>query len=203
MSANMSAKRKSEIPVRCAFGKMVAVSELKPNPRNPNQHPESQLNLYAKVIEHQGWRRAVVVSNRSGFIVTGHGAVEVARRKGWKAVPVDFQDFASPADETAHMLADNRIPELSELDPATTKALEQEISAAGLSLELSGIELDLPMDGELVDLKPMPPPSRCWSLIGFPTVRMAELQPLIDRVAALPGVYLQSTVNNDESQNLP
>jgi hypothetical protein len=64
--------------VRCAFSRLVPVGELKPNPRNPAVHPNQQLDLYVKVIAHQGWRRAVVVSNQSGFIVTGHGAVEAA-----------------------------------------------------------------------------------------------------------------------------
>jgi hypothetical protein len=192
-------KRKPEIPIHCAFTRLVPLAEVKPNPRNPNTHPDSQLDLYAKVIEHQGWRRAVVVSNQSGFIVTGHGAAEVAKRKGWKTVPVDFQDFASDADEKAHMLADNRIPELAELDATTTKALEDEISAAGLSLDLSGLEIDFSPEGQLVEVKPMAAPARCWFLIGFPTVRMAELQPLIDQVAALPGAYIQHTINNDNA----
>src|SRR5438445_9735483 len=102
--------------VRCRYSRLVPVAKLKPNPRNPNVHPDGQLALYAKVIAHQGWRRPVVVSKRSGFIVTGHGAVETAKRAGWKLVPVDYQDFKSQTDETAHMLADNRLPELSDID---------------------------------------------------------------------------------------
>ena len=102
--------------VRCQFSKLVPPAKLKANPRNPNKHPLEQLDLYAKVIQHQGWRRAVVVSKRSGLIVTGHGAVECALAQGWSQVPVDYQDFASEDDETAHMLADNRLGQGSEID---------------------------------------------------------------------------------------
>ena len=54
------------IPVRCAFDEMVVLSELKPNPRNPNTHPPGQLKLLAKIIEHQGWW--VVPVGEVGFV---------------------------------------------------------------------------------------------------------------------------------------
>lgn len=42
------------IPVFCAFDKIVPVGEVKPNPKNPNQHPEEQIDLLAKIIQAQG-----------------------------------------------------------------------------------------------------------------------------------------------------
>src|SRR3990167_7954221 len=66
---------KSKAPaLHCAHARLVPTSKLKPNPQNPNKHSAEQLKLYAKIIRHQGWRRAIVVSKRSGLIVTGHGA---------------------------------------------------------------------------------------------------------------------------------
>ena len=50
------------IPVFCAFDKIVPVGEVKPNPKNPNQHPEEQIDLLAKIIRAQGWRAPVTVS---------------------------------------------------------------------------------------------------------------------------------------------
>ncbi len=46
--------------VNCAFDELVPLEKLVPNPRNPNQHPQSQIALLAKVIGHQGWRSPVV-----------------------------------------------------------------------------------------------------------------------------------------------
>jgi hypothetical protein len=43
------------------------------NPRNPNVHPERQIELLAKIISAQGWRAPITVSTRSGFVVRGHG----------------------------------------------------------------------------------------------------------------------------------
>jgi hypothetical protein len=65
--------------VNCAFDELVPLEKLVPNPRNPNQHPQSQVALLAKVIAHQGWRSPVVVSTRSGFIVAGQGRYEAAK----------------------------------------------------------------------------------------------------------------------------
>jgi DNA modification methylase len=137
-------------PIRCSFSKVVSVDALKPNPRNPNRHPEGQLELYVKAIAHQGWRRAVVVSKRSGFIVTGHGAVQAARRAGWPTVPVDYQDFASANDETAHMLADNRLPELAEMSESDLAVILSELKLADVDLEIAGFDscaLDAALSG--------------------------------------------------------
>lgn len=123
------------IPVFCAFDKIVAVDELKPNPKNPNQHPEEQIELLAKVIEKQGWRAPVTVSTLSGLIVRGHGRYMAAKMLGCP-VPVDYQNYATEAEEMADLLADNRIAELSEMD---NKMLAEIFG----SLELTGEDLDL------------------------------------------------------------
>ena len=80
------------IPVYCTHDKIVPVEELRPNPQNPNHHPDDQVELLAKIIEKQGWRQPVKVSTRSGLIVSGHGRYEAALLLGCP-VPVDFQEY--------------------------------------------------------------------------------------------------------------
>jgi ParB-like chromosome segregation protein Spo0J len=126
--------------VNCAFDELVALEKLVPNPRNPNQHPQSQVALLAKVIAHQGWRSPVVVSTRSGFIVAGHGRYEAAKVLGLSAVPVDYQDFATEADEWAHLVADNRLAELAEADESALKGLLAELKAGDFDLDLAGFD---------------------------------------------------------------
>lgn len=104
------------IPVYCAFDELVDVATLVTNPRNPNQHPDNQTELLAKIIKNQGWRAPITVSTRSGFIVRGHGRLLAARRLGVSKVPVDRQDYESEAAEWADLIADNRIAELAEID---------------------------------------------------------------------------------------
>src|SRR5262245_39780211 len=115
--------KNGEPKVKCAYAKLALTSSLLPNGKNPNQHPDEQLAVYAKILRHQGWRKPIVVSKQSGLIVTGHGAWLTAQREAWKHVPVDYQDFPTPEDETAHMVADNRLPQMSEVDEAALVAL--------------------------------------------------------------------------------
>lgn len=60
-------------PVHCSCDKLVSLEKICPNPQNPNKHSEQQIELLAKIIKEQGWRQPVKVSNRSGYIVSGHG----------------------------------------------------------------------------------------------------------------------------------
>jgi len=127
-----------EISVRCAFDEMVRIPEIKPNPRNPNTHPPAQIELLAKLIRHQGWRLPIVISNLSGLVVAGHGRYEAALILGVEAAPVNFQDFDSKEDEHAHLMADNRIAEMAELDFQGIGELLRELEASGTDLDLTG-----------------------------------------------------------------
>ncbi len=131
------AVRDREPAIRCAYDKKVRVRTLNPNPRNPNKHGPEQLRIYAKVLRHQGFRKSITVSNQSGKIVTGEGAYRTCIAEGWEFAPVDYQDFKTPADEMAHLLADNRLPQLAQTDEAELAAiLAQDLS--GLDVELAG-----------------------------------------------------------------
>jgi uncharacterized protein DUF4417/ParB-like nuclease family protein len=130
----------SGIPVHCACDRLVDVTELVPNPRNPNKHGDKQIKLLAKIIRHQGWRAPIVVSNQSGFIVTGHGRYQAARLLNVEQAPVNYQDFKTPADEYAHLVADNRIAELAELDNEPLRDLLNELSHKDFDLELTGFD---------------------------------------------------------------
>ena len=89
------------VEVWCSFEELAKVDALKENPKNPNKHPDSQIELLAKNIKYLGWRHPITVSKRSGFIVAGHGRLMAAKKLGLKIVPVDYQDFNSDADEIA------------------------------------------------------------------------------------------------------
>jgi len=128
------------IQVYCAFKEIADIVTLVPNPRNPNQHPEKQIELLAKIIKAQGWRTPITVSNRSGFIVRGHGRLKAAQLLGVDKVPVDRQDYASEAEEWADLIADNRIAELAEIDSYKLKELLDELSTEGLDLTLTGYD---------------------------------------------------------------
>lgn len=132
----------SSIAVHCSHDALVDITEIVANPRNPNKHPDKQVALLAKIIRHQGWRAPVVVSKRSGFVVAGHGRLEAAKLLQVQTVPVNFQEFATEADEWAHVIADNRIAELAETDGAMLKDLLIELDSAtqDFDMDLSGFD---------------------------------------------------------------
>lgn len=128
--------------IHCSHDQLVPVSDLKPHPKNPNTHSAAQIAALAAVIEGNGWRAPITVSNRSGFITRGHGRLEAAILLGVEQVPVDFQDYASEQDELADMVADNRLSELCEIDQARLVDVLKELQAAGHDIGLAGFTDD-------------------------------------------------------------
>lgn len=104
------------VPVFCAHDAIVAIEKLIPNPKNPNTHPDAQIQALGRIIRQTGWRAPITVSKRSGFIVKGHGRLAAAKLEGLTEVPVDYQNYTSEAEEYADLVADNRIAELAEID---------------------------------------------------------------------------------------
>lgn len=129
----------SEIKVHCNHTKMEDLVNLIPHPQNPNKHTDKQIALLAKVIKHTGWRSPIVVSKKSGFIVAGHCRLEAAKLLDADKVPIEEQGFKTEAEEYAHLVADNRIAELSNLAADLTLDILQKLKEDdSFDLELSG-----------------------------------------------------------------
>lgn len=141
--------------VFCAYDAMVPIDDIKPNPRNPNKHPESQIELLAKIITANGWRAPITVSTRSGYVVRGHGRLMAAKRAGLTECPVDFQDYESDEQEMQDLLADNRIAELAEIDQGMLDSMLDELDDMGADLELAGF-LDEEDEGLEIEDEPEP-----------------------------------------------
>lgn len=129
----------------CSFTEEVEIHKLQPNPKNPNSHPDRQIELLAKIIDYQGQRSPIVVSKRSGFIVKGHGRLDAIKKLGWEKCAVDFQDYESEAQEYADMIADNKIAELAEHDD---NLMIEEIKELGIEdFELLGMDdFEIPIE---------------------------------------------------------
>lgn len=130
------------ISVWCNHDKLVDTGKLIPFPRNPNVHPLQQIEALAKVIKYQGWRAPITVSNRSGYIVRGHGRLMAAKLLGLPQVPVDYQDYENEAAEWADCVADNKISELASMDDAILRELMRDIKAADFDMDLTGFDFD-------------------------------------------------------------
>lgn len=136
---NKATAASGTIPVHCSHAKMVAIGELKPNPENPNSHPARQIEKLAAIIKAHGWRHPITVSNRSGFIVSGHCRLMAAKKLGLKKCPVDYQAFKSKAEERAVLLADNVIGELAEEDFEKMSDIVAALEKSRYNLELTAL----------------------------------------------------------------
>lgn len=116
-----------DVPVYCAHDEIVKIENVKPNPKNPNQHPPEQIKLLGMIIQRQGWRQPITVSTRSGCIVKGHGRLMAAKAIDATEVPIDYQNYDSDEQEIADLIADNRLAELAQIDNQMLAELFAEI----------------------------------------------------------------------------
>lgn len=100
----------------CSYTELRDIDSLVPHPKNPNNHPDKQIKLLAKIIKYQGQRSPIVVSSKSGFIVKGHCRLSALKELGWQQVAVDVQEYDNEAQEFADLNADNKIAELAKYD---------------------------------------------------------------------------------------
>lgn len=164
-----------DIPVFCVYDEILDIGKAVPNPKNPNSHPKAQIELLAKIIKAQGWRQPITISTRSGLIVKGHGRLEAALKLGADKVPVDFQNYATEAEEIADLTADNRLAELAEMNNTMLADILADFDTGEMPLELTGYtEEDLegileaitgaedaePNDQDNEQEQPLPPMSR-------------------------------------------
>ena len=126
------------VPVFCAHDAIVAIEKLIPNPKNPNTHPDAQIQALGRIIRQTGWRAPITVSKRSGFIVKGHGRLAAAKLEGLTEVPVDYQNYTNEAEEYADLVADNRIAELAEIDNKLLADIFADIDTGEIPMELTG-----------------------------------------------------------------
>lgn len=129
---------------------MVDVNSIVENPKNANKHSIEQIERLEKLIKYQGFRNPMIVSNRTGFLIVGHGRLEAARNIGMEKVPVIYQDFESEAQEYAYLISDNEIARWAELD-------KQAVYDGLKEIELDDIELLGLEDFEIPDIEELEP----------------------------------------------
>ncbi len=125
---------------QCAYTDIWPIEKLNPHPENKNIHPKEQVELLAKIVDYSGQRRAIRVSEESGYITAGHCLLSSTKELGWTEVAVDLQSYEDKAQEIADLNADNLVAELARTDE---REMIESIKALGLDqtfdLELFGL----------------------------------------------------------------
>lgn len=114
--------------IKCHYHELVPIGKIKPNPDNPNDHPNIQINGLEVTLKENEIRHPLIVSKQSGLLVCGHARLQVMKKLGLKKVPVVYQDFESKEKEFQFMVADNESQRKSWFNPLkfdkTIKALK-------------------------------------------------------------------------------
>ena len=113
--------------------------ELTPYEGNARVHNERQMTALMTSIKQFGFT-GVIITNEDGMVLAGHGRLEAAKRLGLKAVPVDFQHYASTQAEQADRIADNKLAELAEWDLPALKEELLELDTGALDMDITGFD---------------------------------------------------------------
>jgi ParB/Sulfiredoxin domain len=123
--------------------KVWPLDEIVPYPGNPRTHPDSQIELLAKLMQDHGIDQPIVVDEH-GVIIKGHGRLKAAKRAGFASFPVVIKRGLTEAQKRAERLADNQIALLAGWDQELIRLEIGELKLAGYDLPLLGFE-----DGQL------------------------------------------------------
>lgn len=122
---------------------LVDIDKIIVNPKNTNKHSQEQIEKLAKLIKHNGFRDPLIISNRSGFLIAGHGRYSAAKKLEMKTIPVVYQDFKNEAEEFQFMTAHNAIARWAEFD---NDLILEGIKEFEIDLDLMAIkDFSLPM----------------------------------------------------------
>ena len=111
----------------------VAVSELKPHPKNYREHPDDQLDHIVQSIKDNGHYRNVVIA-KDNIILAGHGVVKASNKMGLKTIPVVRLDVPHTDQKAMKVLTgDNEIAHLGIVDDRLLSELLKDIKDSDIT----------------------------------------------------------------------
>lgn len=111
----------------------VAVSELKPHPKNYREHPDDQLDHIIQSIKDNGHYRNVVIA-KDNIILAGHGVVKASNKMGLKTIPVVRLDVPHTNKKAMKVLTgDNEIAHLGIVDDRLLSELLKDIKDSDIT----------------------------------------------------------------------
>lgn len=114
----------------------VSIESLVPWKDNPRKNDRTVPKLVAAIKEF-GFGAPIIARASTREVIAGHTRLKAAAKLGMKRVPVRFMDLT---EKQAHALAlaDNRIPEDSDWDPAAVATVLRDLKANDVSLAATG-----------------------------------------------------------------
>jgi hypothetical protein len=190
-------------PVRRLRLEWVDPATLDDNPKNWRTHGDGQLAALDALLGEVEWAGALLFNEATGCLIDGHARKKVALARGEAAVPVLVGSW-TPAQEAKLLATLDPLAAMAGADAGRLDELLRSVqSPSGAVADLlTQLAADHGLLGEkgqtqLRDVEAQAPPRMSWVLVGIPTVRFAEIAADIERMAALPGVFVETTVGDE------
>lgn len=121
--------------------KLLPLDQLKPFAKNPNKHPDKQINSLKKSMREFGFTSPILLS-QDNMVIAGHARLQAATELGLNEVPTIFIDL--PYEKAvAYVIADNQLARLAEVDTELMKELfEGVLQIPDFDVEAIGFDLD-------------------------------------------------------------
>jgi ParB-like chromosome segregation protein Spo0J len=116
------------------------IGRLIPYAKNAKKHSQGEIDGLVVSLKEYGFRRAFV-AEENGVIVIGHRMRLAAIQLGISDVPVNVARGLSAAQIKALRLADNKLNDAPEYDPAMLGAELLDLNSIGFDLSLTGFEM--------------------------------------------------------------
>lgn len=132
--------------------KLLPLDQLKPFAKNPNKHPDKQINSLKKSMREFGFTSPILLS-QDNMVIAGHARLQAATELGLAEVPTIFIDL--PYEKAvAYVIADNQLARLAEVDTELMRdLLEGVLQIPDFDIEAIGFDLD-EVNG-LLDVEPL------------------------------------------------
>jgi hypothetical protein len=117
----------------------LAITAIKPDPRNARTHSKKQIEQIAASIGAFGFTNPLLI-DEGAILIAGHGRLAAARKLGLEQVPVIELKCLSEPEKRALRLADNKIAQNAGWDGELLKIELESLAKLdlGFSLDLTG-----------------------------------------------------------------
>lgn len=192
----------------------ISIGRIIKHPKNYKPHPPKEIAELRAALRKFGYVRRIVVqapAEPDGYylVAAGNGIFEALRLEGYEEIECTVVPASwTPEKVTAYLVVDNRYSEKAQKDDVQLLSLLKEIRdfdkelgrATGYSDDefnqmLAEIAGEIEAEGTIrqVDTNP---PEMAWVLVGVRLVHFGSIAPIVDQLAAVPNIILETTVSN-------
>jgi hypothetical protein len=123
----MAAATKTWAGAEALRRQLVPIDDVKPHPGNPRRGAVDEI---ANSMIRFGQLRPILL-DADGTIIAGNHTWKAAKELGWSHIAAIPNDFSSPAEAAAYLLADNRLADLGDYERAELTNLLTEVEESG------------------------------------------------------------------------